>query len=419
MRLSLPSPPQPAPPLEVRRPWIDRTICDISSCENWPPVVWASTLSRSCARTYPLPFGSYAVKAAESSSRTDVASCSPPCSTPSAASPEACMADAFAEPRRRTAACCTIDERRVAFHLAAARWYSCSRRPDSRSGVVDKLRPTTHGWRRSDGASRRERGSACSSRSIRSIASPETPSHCGDGNSTRPCWIALRICASVRPGASKGWLPERTMYRMTPSDHMSTSRPLPRVAVKHSGAQYAQVPCRSCDASRCAASPRSHTLIVRGGCSPSPSPPGRWSAPESSRFSGLRSRWHTPSAWRWAIASPTWRKRAEACCSEYAPYCPSRSNSSPPPTYSITSAQPPSVSYTPRSSTMLRWRPARRMISTSRRTSDGGRFAAPPPPDLLLRLDAICFTATTSPVSRCRARRTVAKWPRPISSPSS
>mmetsp|Transcript_41421 Transcript_41421/g.133790 ORF Transcript_41421/g.133790 Transcript_41421/m.133790 type:complete len:399 (+) Transcript_41421:298-1494(+) len=397
MRLSLPSPPQPAPPLEVRRPWIDRTICDISSCENPPPVVWASTLSRSCARTYPLPFGSYAVKAAESSSRTDVASCSPPCSTPSAASPEACMADAFAEPRRRTAACCTIDERRVAFHLAAARWYSCSRRPDSRSGVVDKLRPTTHGWRRSDGASRRERGSACSSRSIRSIASPETPSHCGDGNSTRPCWIALRICASVRPGASKGWLPERTMYRMTPSDHMSTSRPLPRVAVKHSGAQYAQVPCRSCDASRCAASPRSHTLIVRGGCSPSPSPPGRWSAPESSRFSGLRSRCATPRECMCITPETAPAKMWRLCSSGSGPTASRREKTSPPWQASITRQwTSPSGSRTrecARKRTRCGWPDA--VTAWWTRTSSG---SAPP-----IHRRSSTLTATSRPLGSCVA----------------
>ena len=34
--------------------------------------------------------------------------------------------------------------------------------------------------------------------------------------------MAERICASVRPGASKGCNPERMMYRITPSAHMST-----------------------------------------------------------------------------------------------------------------------------------------------------------------------------------------------------
>mmetsp|Transcript_38899 Transcript_38899/g.126496 ORF Transcript_38899/g.126496 Transcript_38899/m.126496 type:complete len:306 (+) Transcript_38899:692-1609(+) len=301
-------------------------------------------------------------------------------------------------------------------HVFRASLKPRSRSPTGRGSVAaeeEAASAPTHGEASSCRTVARSRGSGARRSRTTARASGETEAH---SVLLQPSYLWARMArlsarSSAMPAGSKGWYPTRRRYRITPSAHRSTSEPnsSPRSC---SGDMYAMVPTtpRSGGAPSPVKtlSPKSQSL-TSASCSPL----------TSSRFSGLRSRWHTPSAWRWAIASPTWRKRAEACCSEYAPYCTSRSNSSPPPTYSITSAQPPSVSYTPRSSTMLRWRPARRMISTSRRTSDGGRFAAPPPPDLLLRLDAICFTATTSPVSRCRARRTVAKWPRPISSPSS
>eukprot|EP00965_Chrysotila_dentata_P053640 1779455-Pleurochrysis_carterae.AAC.1 len=100
---------------------------------------------------------------------------------------------------------------RAAFHLCLTRWYSSRFDDESAIGSSESPTPTIHGCLSNASASNRFFGSCCSSARIKSFALAETLSHASWSKLNAPSWMQARICASVRPGASNGWRPERMM----------------------------------------------------------------------------------------------------------------------------------------------------------------------------------------------------------------
>mmetsp|Transcript_965 Transcript_965/g.2220 ORF Transcript_965/g.2220 Transcript_965/m.2220 type:complete len:226 (+) Transcript_965:342-1019(+) len=180
----------------------------------------------------PLPSRSYVSKAARSSALASSLSCD----GSSAAAAMWCDA--------ALGVCATSAAARMAARHVARCWLnalSCTSEPGR--GVAAAW-PQTHGEESSWSAVVRCDGSGWRRPQMTSRAPAETwRQHSSVKSTLCASTFATRASSSALPSGSKGWKPERRMYRITPTAHRSTSGPYGR-PLSCSGAMYPTVPLR-------------------------------------------------------------------------------------------------------------------------------------------------------------------------------
>mmetsp|Transcript_148850 Transcript_148850/g.370897 ORF Transcript_148850/g.370897 Transcript_148850/m.370897 type:complete len:226 (+) Transcript_148850:67-744(+) len=181
-------------------------------------------------------------------------------------------------------------------------------------------RPWIQAWSNTCAAVRRFCVSFCNKPRTRSLASSETRFHSESSKSYRPFFTALRISLSLLP--SKGGQPQSNKNKITPQ--LQRSQDGPYIARMTSGAAYMGVPTQVSKTSsglKRRARPKSINFI--GVVSTGP-------LAVKSKFSGLRSRWQTPSECKYNIARQSCCMRIAACGSVKRPAWHMTSNNSPP-----------------------------------------------------------------------------------------